>query len=48
MDELFDLTGKVAIITGGTGSIGRTIALALANRSANIVVTNRDPKNSKR
>jgi gluconate 5-dehydrogenase len=42
MDELFDLTGKVAIITGGAGAIGRTIAVAFAHRGASVVVTSRD------
>lgn len=42
MDDLFDLTGKVAIITGGRGSIGRTIALAFANHGASVAVTSRN------
>ncbi len=42
MDELFNLSGKVAVITGGAGEIGRAIALAFAERGADIVVTSRN------
>ena len=42
MRGLFDLTGKVAIVTGGNGGIGRAIALGLAQHGADIVVAARN------
>ena len=39
----FDLTGKVAVITGGGRGIGRAIARALAAHGAQIVVCGRTP-----
>ena len=37
----FDLTGKVAVVTGGNGGLGLGIALGLAEAGANIVVAAR-------
>lgn len=37
----FDLTGKVAVVTGGNGGLGRGIAMGLAGAGANIVVAAR-------
>lgn len=37
MNELFDLTGKVAIVTGATRGLGQGMAIALAKAGANIV-----------
>jgi 2-deoxy-D-gluconate 3-dehydrogenase len=39
----FDLTGKVAIVTGGNGGIGLGIARGLAHAGADIVVAARQP-----
>lgn len=41
MQPLFDLTGRVALVTGGGSGIGRAIALALAGAGADIVVAGR-------
>lgn len=41
--NLFDLTGRVAIVTGGNGGIGLGMALGLARAGASIVVAARDP-----
>ena len=39
--ELFDLTGRVAVVMGGTSGIGRTLALGLAEAGAHVVATGR-------
>ena len=39
--SLFDLTGKVALITGGHKGLGRGITNALAEAGADIVVVSR-------
>ena len=45
--NLFDLTGKVAIGTGGNGGIGLGIALGLAQAGAKIVVLGRNAEKSR-
>ena len=40
--ESLDLTGRVAIVTGGSRGIGRSIALGFAQHGASVVITSRD------
>ena len=40
-----DLTGKVAIVTGGSRGIGRAIALGFAEAGADVIATSRNPQN---
>ena len=41
-NQLFDLSGRVAIVTGGNGGLGLGMALGLARAGASIVVAGRD------
>ncbi len=41
MNGLFDLTGKVAVITGSSRGIGRAIAEAMADHGARVVISSR-------
>ena len=39
--QLFDLSGRLAVVVGGTSGIGRAIALGLADAGADVIVTGR-------
>ncbi len=41
MTDLFDLAGKVAVVVGGGGGIGRAQALGLADAGADVIIASR-------
>lgn len=41
MKDMFQVEGKTAVVTGGTGVLGSAMALALAEAGANVVITGR-------
>ncbi|MDR3637157.1 MAG: SDR family oxidoreductase [Isosphaeraceae bacterium] len=43
LEELFGLSGQVAVVIGGTGVLGGALALGLAKAGAAVVVAGRDP-----
>lgn len=45
--ELFDLSNKVALLTGGTGHLGSAMARALAEAGASVVLTSRDAQRAR-
>ena len=42
MYKKFDLTGKVALVVGGHGGLGKAIALGLAEAGADVAVASRN------
>src|SRR3989475_13163959 len=41
--KIFDLSGKAAIVTGGSRGLGQYFGRALARAGADLVITSRDP-----
>lgn len=44
-DPLFDFTGRIAVVTGGSRGLGRQMVLALAERGADCVIASRKLEN---
>ena len=44
MEDIFRVDGKVALVTGGAGGIGRALALGLSKYGAKVVVSSRNRK----
>jgi gluconate 5-dehydrogenase len=44
MSDLFDLTGSLALVTGSSRGLGRTLATGLARAGARVVLHGRDPE----
>jgi gluconate 5-dehydrogenase len=46
--DLFDLRGKVALVTGASGHLGRELAIGLAEAGANVVAASRSAERGER
>jgi NAD(P)-dependent dehydrogenase (short-subunit alcohol dehydrogenase family) len=44
LDQLFGMSGQVAVVIGGTGVLGGALALGLAKAGASVLVAGRDPQ----
>ena len=44
MKNLFDIRGRVVVVTGGAGILGRSICVYLAGQGACVAVLDRDEK----
>lgn len=44
IQELFDLTGKIALVTGATGHLGGALAAALAEAGAQVITASRSER----
>src|SRR5262245_30255574 len=45
---LFDLTGRVALVSGAASGMGRAMSLALAEHGADLIVTDRNTEGLRR
>jgi NAD(P)-dependent dehydrogenase (short-subunit alcohol dehydrogenase family) len=45
MDPLFDLTGKIALVTGGSRGLGYQMVKAFAERGADVIIVSRKLEN---
>lgn len=45
--KLFDLSGRVAVVTGGNGGIGRSLALGFASAGASVAIVGRNKEKNK-
>jgi len=46
--NLFDLNGQVAVVTGGNGGIGRSLALGFAQAGASVAIIGRNEEKNHR
>ena len=44
IQNLFDLSGRIALVTGACGHLGRALSFALAEAGANLIIVSRTKK----